>query len=602
MLPISAPDTLREGDVLHHPAFGFATVQAQDPAGVTLRWENQGTGHPVHVGPAGLASSYRRCAPEGLFARSVRDPEGAHLLLQAEPLAAMALLVAELEEPPTRDDVRDWLVSRGLMGAGRFDAWWSAILPLAEGDPRFQVRRGHLGLRSGITLADLARPWPAPLPPPGSLPAAAARRFALAAARGLAKVHASGDGIVPSRDAVELLGDGLRFKTRGAPTAQGRRDDVRFVVRLVLEQVAGLLPSPQDVAEADLVPVLAGIVPDLGPELLAVAVEALGEEAALRPADGVALLERLSVAEAVATLRAALGHIPGAHATAGFNTHIGIVKSVSSQTNQDAFLLVGEPAHALVAVCDGISQSTAGTGDLASSIVVRALRQHWQEHGAGLVDAPPARVHAWLDQALDRANTCVCETALLLCEGDLERHIPMGSTALLAVTVGNRVHLAALGDSRAYLVGRHGAATLAADQNVLALHLREHLAGEPVGWEDGDHALVGYCGHFDLDGRAALPTVFHRTVDLLPGEWLLLCTDGLSDYAAPGEAGVARLLSQVVAETRGATPSQTAMEICRKLVDAANRGGGGDNVTVIAFTLNAEYGPPRPAPPVSFVR
>lgn len=597
MQQISGPDALKPGDVLHHPAFGFATVEGLDASGATLRWELQGTGHPVHASPAALGASYRRCEPRGLFARSVRDPDGTRTFVQAEPLAALGLLLHELGGAASRDDVRDWMVSRRLFAESRFDAWWGAVVGLAEGDAHFAVRRDGVSLGGGVGPEDLARPRP--LPAPGTLPGSAALRFAVALARQLAAVHAMGDGVVPSRDAVQLVGDGVRFRTRGAPTANGRRDDVRFVLRLVLEQVVGPLPSPAHVAEGDLPTLIGALAPSLPPELLAVAIEAMGEDAAHRPADGLALLERLSVADAVVALRGSVGHAPQAQAVAGFNTHIGLLKSLQSQTNQDAFLLVGDPNLSLLAVFDGISQSTAGTGDLASGLATRALRTWWAEHGDELASATPAKIHAALDAALERANALVCDAALRLAGGDLERNVPMGTTAVCAVTRGNRVHLAALGDSRAYLVGRHGAAPLLSDQNVLALRVRDVAAGLSVEWSGADHALVGYLGHFEEDGRVSLPPVFHRTVDLLPGEWLVVCSDGLTDYAAPGEGGVARALAQACTESKAPTPAATAMEVCRRLVDAANRGGGGDNVTVLALTLSSEYGPAGSPSPVS---
>jgi serine/threonine protein phosphatase PrpC len=83
---------------------------------------------------------------------------------------------------------------------------------------------------------------------------------------------------------------------------------------------------------------------------------------------------------------------------------------------------------------------------------------------------------------------------------------------------------------------------------------------------------------------------FTRALTLLPGEWLILCSDGLTDYGGPEEAAIGTLLTATVRDAKGATPAARAMDICRALVDAANRGGGGDNVTVLALTLSSEYG------------
>ena len=152
------------------------------------------------------------------------------------------------------------------------------------------------------------------------------------------------------------------------------------------------------------------------------------------------------------------------------------------------------------------------------------------------------------------------------------------------------VLLTALGDSRAYLVGRFGTAILTYDQNLQGERFRDAVAGRPARFTDGGSPLVGYVGHFTPDGDPSPAPTFTRELTLLPGEWLILCSDGLSDYGGPEEAAVAHLLQETVRKSHGPSLAAQSMDICRELVDAANRGGGGDNVTVLALTLSSEYG------------
>ncbi len=599
MLPILPNEPARVGDVLHHPAFGFATVEECDPTGATLRWERQGPSHPVHARHASLETAYRRCLPDGLLARSMRDPDGTRAFVEAQPLSALAMLLVDLGGSSTPADVRDWFLARRLSSAARFDAWWEAIRPLAEADPRFVVTTDTISLRDDVDHDELLRARARPLPPHGTLPPGAAFGFALRLARALAEVHIVGLGIVPDASTVTITGDTIRFRTRGAPTPEGRRDDVRFALRLVLEQVLGPLPGPGDLAESDFAPQLCALDVPLPLELLAVAADGLAADGSLRPADGFALWERLHVAEAVHTMRAAAPWARQAGACAGFNTHVGISKSLLTQVNQDAFLLVGEPTFSLLCVADGISQCNAGSGDLASGLTVRSLKLWWSDQAEALRDAEPTRVHAALAGSLARANEIVCDAALRLANPDTDDFIPMGTTVVLALTRGNRVHLGALGDSRAYLVGRHGVALLTYDQNVQSHRIRDAVAGRRVAWSDAGTPLVGYVGHFDGDGAPSPAALYTRVVTLLPGEWLVLCSDGLTDYGGPEEAAVSQLVGATVRDARGATQAAVAMEICRVLVDAANRGGGGDNVTVLALTLSSEYGAaPHDGPPL----
>ena len=65
-----------------------------------------------------------------------------------------------------------------------------------------------------------------------------------------------------------------------------------------------------------------------------------------------------------------------------------------------------------------------------------------------------------------------------------------------------------------------------------------------------------------------------RMLQLLPGETVLLCTDGLTDYAAATFSGQTEIVAQGAA-------FEDLDDGCRWLVDAANKGGGGDNITVL---------------------
>lgn len=602
MRPITADTRLHAGDVVYHPAFGFALVEGAPPDGlgpVALRWERPGPNHPTQVSPAGLHDAYRRCDPRGLCARSVETPDAARALCTSEPLVALGLLLLDLGGRQRKEDVRDWLVERRLVGDGRFDDWWSAVLALARADGRFVVHRDGVRLAEPVGYDELLPSRPTALPGPGSLPGTNALGFAIRLARALAEVHAQKNVLPGGREAVSVSGAQVRLRGRARLAEDDPRDDVRTAMRLVLEQVLGPLPSAADLPDAELPPLVGTLAPSVPVELLAVAQRAMATRREERPEDGLALLHELVVANAVHELRQSAPLVRDAAWHVGFDSHIGTVKSLQSQVNQDCFVVAGDPTLLVAAVADGISLSTAGSGDLASALFARSLRAHWRDHVSGLLDANPARVHNFLADALRRANTNVCEAALRLAGGDLERYIPMGTTALVTVMRGNRVHLVGLGDSRAYLVGRFGCGVASADLNLESMRLGEAVAGREVEWDEPRHSLTSYIGHFTLDGRVELPPVVTRTFTLLPGEWLILATDGLSDFAAGDDAETAALIAKVVAESDpSAGPTPQAMTIARTLVGLALEGGGGDNVTVLALTIGAADATDSPSVPV----
>ncbi len=593
MMPISpsAPPAL--GSVLFNPLKGLVVVSGYD--GPRILAVPPGESEPVTcLEPS--APGYRACVPHGLIARSLQDRGQVIAELTDSPIDVLAAGLADSEGGLRFPQFEAWLVALGLCDSMGATALWARALAGLAADGRFVLHGDEVRLPSMFEeLEEDSESFEAlevtdtpPMPSPGTLPASEAFEFAITASRALADVHGDGKGIIRLRSAVSLRQGVVEFQYRESTQGEDRRDDVRFVMRMVLEQVVGILPITEHFSDSEL-PFLVGLCSSAIPfELLAVCIEALADDASYRPSNGLALLSRLHTAQAAAQLRSSAPWLKNARLSAGFDTHIGLFKSLVSQTNQDAFLLAGEPDLALFAVADGISLCTAGSGDRASSLLIRALRQEWTANQERLRHASSDDVHAFIERALDHGNSSVCEAALKAADGDLVRHVPMGTTVLAAVSRGNRVHLSGLGDSRGYLVGPHGAAPLSVDQNLQSARLIAALEGEEVNWEEPGHALLGYVGHFDMDGRPSLPRAFTRTLTMLPGEWLILCSDGFSDYAATDEAAVIKIIQQCIRESNWATGGAAAMDLARKLTAAANRGGGGDNVTVLAFTLSGE--------------
>jgi serine/threonine protein phosphatase PrpC len=65
-------------------------------------------------------------------------------------------------------------------------------------------------------------------------------------------------------------------------------------------------------------------------------------------------------------------------------------------------------------------------------------------------------------------------------------------------------------------------------------------------------------------------------LSLVPGDWVILCSDGLS----------AVVRDDRIAEAVAQAGDPTAL--CEHLVDLANDGGGPDNITVVALHVDAE--------------
>ena len=156
----------------------------------------------------------------------------------------------------------------------------------------------------------------------------------------------------------------------------------------------------------------------------------------------------------------------------------------------------------------------------------------------------------------------------------------MGTTVTVAVVDGaaGTVTIGHVGDSRAYRIRSESLEQLTADHSLVAELVR---TGRLTPQQAADHPhrsvitrAVGTEPSVDVDTF---------TLEALAGDLYLLCSDGLTDMV--DDAGILTL-----AETAAREPEAVA----RALVDAANRAGGSDNITVVAFEV-VEGEPDDPA-------
>jgi PPM family protein phosphatase len=241
-------------------------------------------------------------------------------------------------------------------------------------------------------------------------------------------------------------------------------------------------------------------------------------------------------------------------------THPGLAR----EHNEDAYAIV--PEQDLYIVSDGMGGHAGG--ETASSIVVEALPRLLGERvGPGPVSE--ADLHERLRTTLLELSRTVRTEAV--------RRVGlsgMGATVVLALVRGDRVTVAHMGDSRAY---RHRAGELlqlTEDHSVVGILLRR---GE-IRPEDVDgHPARGRITRFIGMGEQVDPDV--ATFELVPGDRLLLCSDGLAGVVQ--DDVIAAVLSR----------REAPADACSRLVDAALAAGGPDNVTVlVAERLH------RPAP------
>ncbi len=578
MRPISDPGELYRGAVVYNPALGFAMVEQVAQDGFKLRWEKPGEKLPKTVSKEAACNGYRFCDPDGFFALSVLDPEDLRRRFEHETEEMLSLLLQELDVAQSPQDLREWITGRGLLEKRSFDPWWRKLK--LEGKAGFEFRKGKVSLAAGIVTIDEDEDAASPgsgrklwtdLPPLEGLEIfyAGAELLGL-----LARVHAGG------RAAGLLSGKLYRGKDGQILLEEGRGGgdpsvDLLAAGRLLLTRILSR-PLPRHPPPHKLLAYLAGLAPVVPPSVMALLEPLLAPDRNLRPRDAIEVYPHWLAAAAYEEIRKDGENRKACDWEFGSDSHIGFGKMHLGQTNQDALAIAHRDDATLVLVADGISQSDTGTGDEASMLTSQVVGTLWRE----LANAPrgKAQARSFIESTLAAVNRAICDRSLRIAGGDIADRVPMGTTCVLALLRGEVVDLAAVGDSRIYVVGPAGAGQVSPDMNYGLMRMVERDPSELPSPEDS--ALTHYLGHFDESGRPQLPPVWHRRLRMLPGESLVLCTDGVPDYATPLHAAFAALLADAVGRL-------SPLESARHLIATANDGGGGDNATAIVARLRA---------------
>ncbi|MCI0463321.1 MAG: protein phosphatase 2C domain-containing protein [Gemmataceae bacterium] len=233
-------------------------------------------------------------------------------------------------------------------------------------------------------------------------------------------------------------------------------------------------------------------------------------------------------------------------------THAALSDPGRKQENQDRLLI--DPDQGLYLVSDGMAES------LSPQLVVERLPELLRESLAGvrgLADEHAPRCVRW---ALTEISQQV------RAERD-QRMDMLGATIVLALVRDRQALIAHLGDSRAYLLREGKLQRLTCDHSFVQRLL-------DLGWLNAEEARQrGNGGPTRYAGMHGVAEADVRHVELLAGDRLLLCSDGLTELVS--DEALAPLLN------RELTPQQS----CEQLVGAANQAGGDDNITVVVLDV-----------------
>jgi serine/threonine protein phosphatase PrpC len=239
---------------------------------------------------------------------------------------------------------------------------------------------------------------------------------------------------------------------------------------------------------------------------------------------------------------------------AASRTDIGLMR----KRNEDA-LILRDP---LFAVADGMGGHRGG--DVASALALEAFVSTALAPDGEADDA--GRRGQALVEGVKEANQRVLE------RGEADRDLRgMGTTLTALLAEPDRLHLAHVGDSRAYLLRDGSLKQLTEDHTLVQRMVREgRLTPDEAARHPQRSILTRALGvEDDLH-------VDELTLDVHAGDRVLLCTDGLTSMV-DGDR-----LERILKEE---TDTQAA---CDRLVEEANGAGGEDNITVILLDFLEE--------------
>lgn len=227
----------------------------------------------------------------------------------------------------------------------------------------------------------------------------------------------------------------------------------------------------------------------------------------------------------------------------GSRTDIGCLR----KHNEDS-LIVSPP---LFVVADGMGGHAAG--EVASEIAVNVIAEH----------TPVNADASQLGKAVEAANR-----EIILAAQDGRGREGMGTTVTAAVLEGERLVIAQVGDSRAYLLHQGKLQQLTRDHSLMADMIE---AGQLTEEEARVHPNRSVITRALGSDPSTQPDLYEINVEA--GDRLLLCSDGLSGMITDKE--VEGVMSRV----------RDPQRCANVLVSEAISAGGHDNVTVIVVDI-----------------
>ncbi|GAC1526144.1 MAG: Stp1/IreP family PP2C-type Ser/Thr phosphatase [Ramlibacter sp.] len=236
---------------------------------------------------------------------------------------------------------------------------------------------------------------------------------------------------------------------------------------------------------------------------------------------------------------------------------------LARENNEDS-VTFDEPTR-LTILADGMGGYNAG--EIASGMATTFIK---------------SELGRWLSQAGRQANAREVRRAMEICVDNANRSIfnaansnpqysGMGTTLVVGVFQDGRLLLGHIGDSRCYRLRVGELVQITKDHSLLQEQMDAGLITPEQAAVSTHKNLVTRA--LGVEDAVLLEVNEHRVE---PGDFYLLCSDGLSDMV--DDPGIARILHG----------DGSLEDKADRLIDAANANGGRDNISVLLAQADAE--------------
>jgi serine/threonine protein phosphatase PrpC len=228
------------------------------------------------------------------------------------------------------------------------------------------------------------------------------------------------------------------------------------------------------------------------------------------------------------------------------------------QNNEDTFIaeFTADNKFIIACVIDGVGGYSGG--EIAAAMAREAILQR--------LDKPSGEIIPMIIDCFNLANEKIIRE-----KENSKEYASMACVSTLAIVdiERNQFYFAHVGDTRLYLVRDNSLVKISHDQSFVGYLEDSGRLSEAEAMKHPKRNEINKALGLDTQLGKEEDYIETGQSPFLPGDMLLLCSDGLTDMVDSAK------IESIV------TGDGSLKEKGQKLVDAANRGGGNDNITVV---------------------